>query len=140
MDIEYRQSIDNINWNLVSELFQLVGWGYRSPDALAEAFRTSSYVRFAFKNEQLVGFGRTVDDGRYYALIVDLVVSPEFQGRGIGSTILSELRDELENYLFTTLTSAVGKETFYAKQGWEQQKTAYIWSRSEKQRQDHVWF
>lgn len=93
---------------------------------------------FAFADQQLVGFGRTVDDGRFYALIVDLVVAPAFQGKGIGSRILTELRDVLESYYFTTLTSAVGKEGFYLKQGWSPQKTAFIWPRSERQREDHA--
>lgn len=89
-------------------------------------------------NGILVGFGRTVDDGMYYALIVDLVVSPDFQNLGVGSTILAELRDRLENYSFTTLTAAEGKESFYVKQGWQKQKTAFIWPRSDKQRAVHA--
>ncbi len=57
---------------------------------------------------------------------------------GIGKTILTELRDQLEGYAFTTLTSAVGKEAFYLKQGWENQKTAFIWPRSDSQKLDHT--
>ena len=139
MSIKYKHITKDINWNSVSELFEAVGWGSRKPEELAEAFSMSSHVRFAFEDEKLIGFGRTVDDGKYYAQIVDLVISPEFQGKGIGSKILSDLRKALEGYYFTTLTSAVGKETFYTNQGWVQQKTAYIWPRSEKQRQDHVY-
>ena len=79
-----------------------------------------------------------MDDGKYYALIVDLVVSPDFQNLGIGKKLLADLRNELKNYSFTTLTSALGKEDFYVKQGWDKQKTAFIWPRSKKQREDHV--
>ena len=138
MEILYKNSIEQINWQAVSDLFQAVGWGYRKPEDIFQAFETSSHVRFAFCNGVLVGFGRTVDDGKYYALIVDLVVSPDFQCQGIGQKILAELRDELESYIFTTLTSAVGKEQYYIKQGWGIQKTAFIWPRSEKQRADHT--
>ena len=138
MNIKYKNSTENIDWKSAAKLFEAVGWGYRKPEELAEAFRKSSHVRFAFKDEKLVGFGRTVDDGKYYALIVDLVISPKFQGKGIGSKILSELKNALEGYYFTTLTSVVGKEAFYSKQGWARQKTAYIWPRSETQRQEHA--
>lgn len=138
MEIRYAHSTEGIDWDAVAQLFQQVGWGVRAPEALEQAFRQSSHVRFAFADQQLVGFGRTVDDGRYYALIVDLVVAPAFQGKGIGSRILTELRAALEGYFFTTLTSAVGKEGFYLKQGWLPQKTAFIWPKSEYQRQDHA--
>jgi aralkylamine N-acetyltransferase len=138
MDIKYKNTIDGIDWYSASKLFKAVEWGEREPDELKVAFGTSSHVRFAFDGEEIVGFGRTVDDGKYYALIVDLVVSPNYQGKGIGSKLLSELKNELEEYYFTTLTSAVGKEGFYHKQGWKKQKTAFIWPRSEKQRNDHA--
>ena len=65
---------------------------------LRHAFQTSTYVRIAYDNEKIVGFGRTVDDGQYYALIVDLLVDPEYQRKGIGSTILKELGKDLDGF------------------------------------------
>lgn len=138
MNITYETNIDRVNWKTVAKLFEAVEWGKREPAELEKAFALSSHVRFAYNDEELVGFGRTVDDGKYYALIVDLVISPKYQGKGIGGKILSELKDSLDSYYFTTLTSAPGKEDFYLKQGWEKQKTAFIWSRSEKQKQEHA--
>ncbi len=138
MDIKYSSEIDNIDWIRASELFSSVGWGLRKPEEIQSAFQTSSYVRFAYAGDLLIGFGRTVDDGKYYALIVDLVIAPEFQGKGIGSNILLYLKNSLESYIFTTLTSAVGKESFYEKQGWYKQATSFIWPRSEKQKGDHT--
>ncbi len=138
MNITYTSEKSGINWKSVAWLFETVEWCKREPIELERAFSSSSHVRFAYDGDKLVGFGRTVDDGRYYALIVDLVVSPDYQGKGIGSRILHELKKALDGYYFTTLTSAVGKEGFYLKQGWEQQKTAFIWPRSDRQKQDHA--
>lgn len=125
-------------WERMSELFQTVGWGRRSPDEIEHAFRCSSFARFAYCDGDLIGFGRTVDDGKYYALIVDLVIDPGFQGRGIGKRILAELRDSLDGFLFTTLTAAPGKDQFYLGHGWKRQTTAFIWPRSETQLQQHA--
>lgn len=138
MSIIYKVNSDGIDWNSVARLFAAVEWGKRESAELEAAFTASSHVRFAFKEDELVGFGRTVDDGKYYALIVDLVVSPEYQGMGVGSKILSDLKNSLAGYCFTTLTSAVGKESFYLKQGWAKQTTAFIWPRSNNQRKNHV--
>jgi hypothetical protein len=95
MEIRYAHSTEGIDWDAVAQLFQQVGWGVRAPEALEQAFRQSSHVRFAFADQQ-------------------------------------------DGYFFMTLTSAVGKEGFYLKQGWLPQKTAFIWPRSEYQRQDHA--
>lgn len=100
---------------------------------LRQSFQRSTYVRIAYDNEKIVGFGRTVDDGRYYALIVDLVVDPKYQRKGIATTILKELRDDLDGYVFTSLTATIGKESFYRKQGWKKQTSAFFWPRIKKQ-------
>jgi GNAT superfamily N-acetyltransferase len=134
MNITYKTNIDNVNWKTVAKLFAAVRWEECEPAELKNAFASSSHVQFAYNGEELIGFGRTVDDGKYYALIVDLVISPKYQEKGIGSKILSELKDSLVGYYFTTLISAVGKEGFYIKQGWRKQKTAFLWPRPEKQK------
>ena len=138
MNVEFNSDIKVVSWQRVSELFSLVGWGVRNLEEIKSAFEKSSFVRFAYLDNVLVGFGRTVDDGRYYALIVDLVVHPDFQNQGIGSNILIYLKNSLDEYKFTTLTSAVGKESFYEKQGWKRQVTSFIWPRSEKQRKENT--
>jgi len=133
MNIRYMASLDGVVWERISQIFETVGWGMRNPTDLQQAFQKSTCVRIAYDNEKIVGFGRTVDDGQYYALIVDLVVDPEYQGEGIGTTILKELKDDLDKYIFTSLTAAIGKELFYQKQGWRKQISAYFWPRSKEQ-------
>jgi GNAT superfamily N-acetyltransferase len=69
---------------------------------------------------------------------VDLIVHPNYQGRGIGKRILRELRDEMSEFVFTTLTAAYGKHGFYLKQGWKRQASAFIWPRNEEQTGQHT--
>jgi hypothetical protein len=71
MKIKLQKSTENIDWKAVAAIFSQVGWGDRLLEEIAQAFTRSSYVRFAFCADELVGVGRTLDDGRYYALIVD---------------------------------------------------------------------
>jgi aralkylamine N-acetyltransferase len=142
MEIQYQHQVEGINWQEVSDLFKSVGWNQRDPKDICDAFSKSSYVRFAFVQDpagqrQLVGCGRTLDDGKFYAMIVDLAILPAFQGQCIGSNILASLKDELESFSFTTLTAAIGKERFYEKQGWRKQRSAFIWPRSTEQEMGH---
>jgi GNAT superfamily N-acetyltransferase len=137
-EVIIKDTIEGSPWKHMSDLFFKVGWGGRAPTDIQAAFLKSSYVRFAYHGDTLVGFGRTVDDGIYYALVVDLVIDPEYQGSGIGSRILAELKDDLKGFLFTTLTAAPGKDGFYLKQGWCRQKTSFIWPRTNNQRDNHA--
>jgi len=138
MEIHYTTSTEGVTWERVSEVFAAVGWGKRDPAELRQAFERSSFVRFAYDGDKIVGFGRTMDDGRFYGLIVDLVVDPVYQGKGIGSRILRELREAMSGYIFVTLTAAPGKHQFYVKQGWKRQTSAFIWPRNEKQAREYA--
>ena len=132
MSIRYQKNLHDVSWNRISELFQSVGWGIRSPEDIKKTFNKSTHVRIAYAGSNIVAFGRTIDDGKYYAVIVDLVVDPLYQKKGIGKKILSELRDELKDYIVTTLTAAPGRDNFYLQQGWKRQTSAFIWPRSSR--------
>ncbi|WP_348917997.1 GNAT family N-acetyltransferase [Adonisia turfae] len=126
MNVRYTTSVENTNWKDMSNIFKAVGWGERLSAQVRLSFERSSFKRFAYISDELVGVGRTVDDGYYYGWIVDLAVLPEYQRNGIGSKILSELENDLKPFLTTMLTAVPGKNSFYEKLGWHKQCSAYI--------------
>lgn len=132
--VRFAKEIDEVNWQQVSKIFSAIGWSQRSPENVKLAFQRSSFVRFAYLDNELVGMGRTVDDGVYYGWIVDLALLPEYQGKGIGTYILKELEKDLKPLSTTMLTAEPGKNEFYEKLGWLKQTAAYIWPRSEEQK------
>jgi GNAT superfamily N-acetyltransferase len=138
MELRYSNNLEGISWERIAEIFTAVGWGQRDPADLRRCFERSSFVRFAIDGDRIVGFGRTMDDGRYYGMIVDLVIDPAYQRKGIGSHILRELREAMGSFIFTTLTAASGQDDFYYKQGWKRQRSAFIWPRSDRQSQEHA--
>jgi len=117
----------------VAELFQAVGWGHRDPIAIRSAFARSSFKAFAFISDELVGFGRTIDDGKYYASVVDVVVHPTHQLKGVGKAIVQDLQSRLDGFLVVTLTAAPDVQSFYSRLGWRKQTTAMIRPRSKEQ-------
>lgn len=132
-------SIEHVDWSAVAALFAEVNWGTRDPGQIRAAFAKSSHVIFIYDDDQLVAFGRTMDDGCYYAMLVDVVVKPSRQGRGLGRAVVEYLRTQLIGYKFVTLTAAVGKDEFYLKLGWHRQKSAMIWPQSDAQREAHAY-
>jgi N-acetylglutamate synthase-like GNAT family acetyltransferase len=127
-----------VNWTAVANLFAEVGWGQRDPAQVRAAFDKSSHVMFVHERGELIAFGRTMDDGCYYGMLVDVVVKPGCQHAGLGREIVTYLREKLDGYKFITLTAAPGKDAFYLKLGWLRQASAMIWPVSERQRELHA--
>jgi GNAT superfamily N-acetyltransferase len=104
------------------DLFQTTGWNdeYRlSAGKLALALSYSWYALSAYEGERLVGFGRVISDGVLHALIVEMIVLPEYQGRGIGGHILESMVARCRDAHITDiqLFCARGKAEFYRKHG-----------------------
>ena len=105
----------------------------RDPDEVRAAFARSTFKAFAFDGAELIGFGRTVDDGQFYATVVDVVVAPAYQGKGIGRAIVEDLQSRLTGFLVVTLTASPEVQPFYRRLGWRNQTTAMIYPRSPEQ-------
>ena len=87
-----RDTTTDVDWAAVAELIAAVGWGHQDPAELAVVFGRSTHVIFVYEGDVLVGCGRTVGDGRYYASIVDVMVRPDRQGCGVGRRMSSGFR------------------------------------------------
>jgi GNAT superfamily N-acetyltransferase len=103
-------------------LFDSTGWNseYRlDKQQLCEAIRHSWHVVAAYSDGVLVGFGRVISDGILHALIVDVIVLPEYQLKGIGRAIMDRLVNECRsrNIRDIQLFCAKGKTVFYEKLG-----------------------
>lgn len=74
---------------------------------------------------ELVGMGRLVGDGAIYWYLQEIIVLPDYQGRGIGRLIVNHLIEYATVHSvtgkFTTIggVSARGKEGFYQKLGFD---------------------
>jgi len=103
-------------------LFETTGWNTKygaSAEELHTSIQQSWHLVSAFDADHLVGFGRTISDGIMHALIVDMIVLPEYQGRGIGGRILTDLLERCRehNIRDIQLFCARGKAGFYRRFG-----------------------
>jgi GNAT superfamily N-acetyltransferase len=105
-------------------LFATTGWNedYKaSPDDLERTNRNSWLVVSAYDEDKLVGFGRVVTDFVLHAMIYDMIVLPDYQGRGIGTMIMERLlnRCREQGIRDVQLFCAKGKRGFYERNGFE---------------------
>jgi GNAT superfamily N-acetyltransferase len=129
--------LQEVDWERVIDLFQKINWKHRLAQEIESAFKKSSFTIFVYHSGLIIAFGRVVGDGRYYAMLADIVVDPDYQGRGLGKYLVSTLNDQLVDYHFVNLSAAPGVDRFYKSLGWKKQKTAFIWPQGPKQLRQH---
>ena len=86
--MEYQENV--LCYEDYCRLRESVGWTNFSKEQTQAALSNSLYTVAVFENSQAVGMGRLIGDGMYL-VIADIVVNPVYQGKGIGSKIVSML-------------------------------------------------
>ena len=85
----------------------------------------SAFLVSALADKKTVGVTRVVSDGGYIAIIVDVMVLPEYQGNGIGKTMMQKAMEFIKanlkegQFVFVNLMAAKEREPFYAQFGFE---------------------
>ena len=119
MDIKFENSITPQEYN---ELRNKVNWKTIDIIRTKKALQESKYVKKVVLNNKPIAMGRAISDGMY-VLIVDIVVIPEYQNKGIGKMVINRLLEEIEkdtkdgDATSITLIAVSGKEGFYEKCG-----------------------
>ncbi len=114
----------SIDWVDLSNLYRIAPLGDRKPEDLKLAFSNSLYKCFALEDSLLIGAGRAVADGIDCAYLCDIAVHPDFQGRGLGTAIVSKLKELSAGHRKIILYTNPGKEGFYRKLGFRRMRTA----------------
>ena len=83
----------------------------------------SAHVAYAKENQQLICFGRILEDGQM-CMFYDICVDPDYQRKGIGTTLMNHLMDKIQhkNYVSVGLFVWEGNSTaskFYKTLGFE---------------------
>lgn len=80
------------NENEIMELYSSVGWtAYTDhPDSLRRGFENSLVILGVYTENDLVGILRAVGDGETIVFIQDILVHPDYQRRGLGTSLLKE--------------------------------------------------
>lgn len=107
------------------DLRKSVGWSTIEQSQATAGLSNSSYIICAKNGDEVIGMARVVGDGGYIVMIVDVIVKPQYQGMGIGKTLMNKVMEYIQGSisegqsLFVNLMAAKDKEDFYSKFGFE---------------------
>lgn len=99
------------------------GFRDRPIEQVEKALENNLFDVIAVCNDEVIGMGRLVGDGVMYWYLQEIIVLPEFQGKGIGTRIVDRLLEYIKDnttpgtFVTIGLTAATGKDTFYEKFG-----------------------
>lgn len=117
---------NRLDRDIYFSLRESIGWHNFSKTQTEKALQNSVYDVVAYDSDVLIGMGRLVGDGALYCYVQDVVVHPDYQGRGIGTEILNQLLAyidqiiEEDGRMSVGLVAAQGKESFYEQFGFKQ--------------------
>ena len=90
---------------------------------MEKALKNGLFNVSAVCDGKVVGMGRLVGDGAMYWYLQEIIVLPEYQGKGIGKSIVNRLIEHIKSEavpgtkIEIGLTAVKGKEPFYEKFG-----------------------
>lgn len=120
--MEYREN--DLTYQEYISLRSSVGWNNFAKEQVSKSINNSIYSVTVVENDETIAMGRLLGDGIYF-MIVDIVVNPEFQGKGIGSKIVDMLLKYVDDMTpiggrsSIQLIAEPGKEEFYIKRGFK---------------------
>ncbi|MCF2899265.1 GNAT family N-acetyltransferase [Pseudoalteromonas sp. OFAV1] len=97
------------------------GLSARSLAAAKAGLPNSLYAICVRKDDELIGMGRVIGDGGCNFEVVDIAVSPEYQGKGLGRQIMEHVDRYIESAAFegSYVTMVADKPGFYEKLGYK---------------------
>lgn len=115
MDIREYQ---DFNLEEILHLYASVGWTNYTDraDMLEKAFSNSLFVLGAYDGKTLIGIIRVVGDDASIIFIQDLLVLPEYQGRGIGTRLIKAILERYAHvYQLQLMTDGTEKNIAFYK-------------------------
>lgn len=108
----------NFSQDEITKLFLSVNWesaGY--PEKLLYSVLTSETVLSCRENEKLIGLMTAISDGGMNVFFPYLLISPDYQNKGIGKALVSEMLEIYRDYYRRILICSNEKAEFYKKCG-----------------------
>ena len=100
-----------------------VGWATFPEEIANRSLAATSFCVCAYEGDKLIGMGRVLGDGVFTFYIGNVMVLPEYQGKGIGREIMEVIMAHVDESAYpgaiASLLSISGSEDFYTRFGFE---------------------
>lgn len=109
-------------YSLVKECDLIV----KDKEAIEIGLKNGLFTITIYQDNSLIGMGRVVGDGATVFHIIDVAVSPRFQGKGLGKTIMDNIMEYINDHSFkgtyVNLIAETPANYLYEKYGFQYEK------------------
>ena len=124
MMVTYTDTLTVEDYNMLHEA---VGWGSCNPEKVRMTIDRSDFLITAQLNGKTIGMARVIQDG-LQALVIDVIVMPEYHGQRIGKTMMERVMFYLNEVscdggIKINLISAPDRIGFYEQFGFIERPT-----------------
>ncbi len=119
-----------ISVNDYNTLRKAVNWLTLEEAQARRGIKNTYYLVAAVDGDKTVGMARVISDGGYVVYIADVIVIPEYQGKGIGRFIMEDVMKYIYEVIsngapvMVNLMSAFNRESFYEQFGFVKRPTS----------------
>lgn len=95
ISLVFKEDVSQIPFDQVIDLYNSVNWSAhtQNPTDLETALKNSTYVICALENNRLIGLARSVSDDISMHYLQDILIHPDFQGKGVGRELIKMIKE-----------------------------------------------
>ncbi len=122
----------------IRELYELTPWARgRSIEGIKQMLENTDYVFSAWDGRELAGLARVLTDKIYRATLWDVIVHPDFQGIGVGESLVKEvLSHPVLSRVQKFWLNTRDKQSFYERFGFIRSDQGMVREAPEEERND----
>lgn len=131
MNIDYVINPTNLNPQDVFDLFKKSGIDQpnKTIDHISRSMKGSAVIVTAWHNKRLIGYSNAISDLSWVGHISQLAVDPEYQGQGIGRSLIEKIKQTLGDEITLMVHSSEIAKDFYRSVGFKEYNDMFVFPR-----------
>ncbi|EOY5420010.1 GNAT family N-acetyltransferase [Cronobacter dublinensis] len=132
MLIMTRDNIGNPDWQALATLIERAGLGARAPHEVERSYTNSTFCWYGFYEGKLIATAHAISDLSWSSYVADIVVDPDYQGRGFGNQLMDDILKTLLPYGKVFIYAVLDKVSFYKKYQFRELTSGMVCASDEK--------